>query len=112
MISIDGPKQLPFVHFHAKLPEEPEPSQLVSIYAALYEKARAAEREFTGIGEEIPEIACNRPLADISHDLAMTTTGMAVCPRVREGALISSGKDRGGDEASLVALNGTLLAAQ
>jgi len=99
---------LPFVHFALPYESDPTTDVLHSMYQSLYEAASKAVRKYidskSGDLELHPAEGGSSP---ISYNLAMTTTGMAIVPRRREGTTIT---DRNGHEVGFVALNGTILA--
>ena len=68
----------------------------------LYHKAEAA---VTGK----PAIS-NQNRANISYNLAMTTTTMAICPRTSESGRLANVTTNEDKSSSVVALNGTILA--
>ena len=103
LIDTEATGNLPFKHFHASIPENPTPSDLLEMYYSLYQRARAAEHRFTG--RDVDPGPLHRMAATISYNLAMTTTTMAICPRRSEGASLSDDRLFG-----KVALNGTILA--
>jgi len=90
------------------VPKDPRPSDLVEMYDSLYQKARVAEHQFSGRKAEYHDPTQLR--ATISYNLAMTTTTMAICPRISEGARLTSEDGSDLNNGSEVALNGTILA--
>lgn len=99
---------LPFVHFAASLPPEPTMQQLESTYHSLYDAAAASVRScidtHKGDLELHPSEGGSSP---ISYNLAITTAGMAIIPRRKEGTVL---RDEAGQVIGDVALNGTVLA--
>ena len=68
----------------------------------LYQEAEAAVT-----GE--PAIS-NQNRANISYNLAMTTTTMAICPRTSESGRLADATSNEDESSGVVALNGTILA--
>lgn len=97
---------LPLKHFALPFPSTPSPNDLVRIYHTLYKlaadsignsKARETVETYHPGSDTLP--------ATFSYNLAMTTKGMAICPRSSESAKIPA---QGG--TGHAAVNGTLLA--
>ena len=87
-------ENLPFKAFFKWIPPDPSPSELYDIYSLLLSEAREAVSQGPAI----------------SYNLAMTTTTMAICPRVREGSdLWAGGKNLGQIEVNGTILAGTLM---
>lgn len=102
--------QLPFAHFHAKIPPDPIPSCLHEIYLSLYDKAKASVHAASLLQSN--QGFLDHFAAEISYNLAITTSTMAICPRTSEGSTLSRetiGKNEQSCQGSIVALNGTLL---
>lgn len=99
---------LPFAHFALPLQAELGAGHLYTTYKKLYDLAAAAVRQHL---EQHPDDfqlhASEGGSSPISYNLAMTTSGMAICPRRNESAAI---RDGNGNEVGVVALNGTMLA--
>ena len=108
LMDAESTENLPFTHFHTRLPGDPSPSTLLEIYTSLYQKARTAESKFSGGHVRPPNH--NQKVATISYNLAMTTTTMAICPRRSEGAPLLNNMSLTKPESGEVALNGTMLA--
>ena len=68
----------------------------------LYHKAEAAVTGNRAIS--------NQNRANISYNLAMTTTAMAICPRTSESGCLADVTSNEGESSGVVALNGTILA--
>jgi sulfate adenylyltransferase (ADP) / ATP adenylyltransferase len=97
---------LPFAYFWAEIPHEPSPETLLATYLDLHRKADAAMQEYT---QENPEyLTADGPDSghSFSYNLGMTRSGMILCPRRKEGLMLT---DADGLEVGFVALNGTLL---
>lgn len=71
-------------------------------YLMLYYKAQAAQTGEIAVSDQ------NR--ANISYNLAMTTTAMAICPRTSESARLADLTSNENQSSGVVALNGTILA--
>ncbi|TKA66279.1 hypothetical protein B0A49_11006 [Cryomyces minteri] len=100
--------KVPFTHFAAPIPVSPKPSHLFKLYTDLYEAAASAVRSYIGSHPGDLELHSEEGgAAPISYNLALTTAGMMICPRKKEGDLLR--RDDGGEVGS-VALNGTILA--
>jgi len=99
---------MPFTHYALPFPQSPTAEQLHSTYRKLYDAAAAAVRSYIdakhGDLELHPTEGGSSP---ISYNLAMTTAGMAIFPRRRDGAVP---KDEAGNDVGYVAINGTILA--
>ncbi|KAI1169777.1 HIT-like domain-containing protein [Nemania sp. FL0916] len=90
---------LPFTVFTSPISAEMDADAKHATYLSLYKQAvRAATANVEAVEEGE---------AQISYNLAMTTTCMALCPRTAEGRPITS---HDGDEVGAIALNGTVLA--
>ena len=98
----EATETLPFTHFHTSIPKDPDPVDLMEKYWMLYEKAEAV---LTGKPAVI-----NRKRANISYNLAMTTTTMAICPRTSESGRLMDATSDEDQNSGVVALNGTILA--
>lgn len=90
---------LPFAVLSESISAETSPSQLHEKYVSLYKRAA----KLVLPDEEVP----SEGEARFSYNMAMTSTAVVLCPRVAEGAGLST-KD--GKAIGHVALNGTLLA--
>jgi ATP adenylyltransferase len=98
---------LPITHFACRLPSEPTGLQLLEAYNALYQRARQAFEDF--IATEKDGLALHDTTTGslpISYNLAMTTEGMAILPRRKEGEVL---RRDDGKEVGFIALNGTTL---
>lgn len=95
----DQLEKLPFTILSESISAESSPSQLHEKYVTLYK--RAARLVLPG------QDAAGEGEAKFSYNMAMTSTVIALCPRVSEGAPI---KVEDGIDFGHVALNGTLLA--
>jgi ATP adenylyltransferase len=100
---------LPFTHYAMRLPQEPSPHTLYSIYNSLHSAAASAVRSFISSNPDstLELHTSDESASSISYNLAMTTSTMAIVPRRKEGATI---KDKQGNHVGSVPLNGTLLA--
>ncbi|KAI1321013.1 ATP adenylyltransferase-domain-containing protein [Xylariaceae sp. FL0255] len=95
---------LPFTVLTASLTTDMSPMERHVTYLDLYRRAVQIVRRQAEINdEEIPDTG----EAKISYNLALTSTSMALCPRMAEGFRI---RNRAGDDLGGVALNGTVLA--
>ncbi|KAI0408600.1 HIT-like domain-containing protein [Xylaria palmicola] len=90
---------LPFAIFTSPISAEMSAEERHRAYLSLYK--RAVHAAMAGVE------AVETGEAQISYNLAMTSTCMAICPRTAEGMPI---RDQNGDEVGKVALNGTVLA--
>ncbi|TKA51881.1 hypothetical protein B0A49_13108, partial [Cryomyces minteri] len=100
--------KVPFTHFAAPIPVSPKPSHLFKLYTDLYEAAASAVRSYIGSHPGDLELHSEEGgAAPISYNLALTTAGMMICPRKKEGDLL---RRDDGEEVGSVALNGTILA--
>ncbi|KAI0128972.1 Ap4A phosphorylase II [Xylariales sp. AK1849] len=90
---------LPFTVLTEAIAPGVKADALHEIYANLYK--RAVKLIHPGEGDVPAEGE-----AKMSYNMAMTSTVMALCPRVAEGASIQDG---GGEDIGSVALNGTVL---
>lgn len=98
---------IPFTHFATRVPAEPTGPQLLKIYNDLYESAKRSVDDFiTTNPDSLVVHATGEGALPISYNLAMTTTGMAICPRRSEGSMLR--RDDGTD-IGFVTLNGTTL---
>jgi len=98
---------VPFAHFAFHFPPEPTGPQLHKIYTDLYQLAKTAVDDFISSNPNSFTLhATDEGASPISYNLAMTTTGMAICPRRSEGSMLR--RDEGSD-IGFVALNGTVL---
>ena len=93
-------EKLPFTYFHTSIHKYPDPADLMEKYVMLYHKAEAAR-----LGKVTYS---NR--ANISYNLAMTTTAMAICPRTSESARLAGATSNEDQSSGVVAVNGTILA--
>jgi sulfate adenylyltransferase (ADP) / ATP adenylyltransferase len=118
----------PLAHFARALPAEPTPDVLHDIYIELYHRAVAAAEHQTPVDDtahsgenndiEIDESDGNGPIgkpAKISYNLAMTVSGMMICPRRNSEASLppappSSPTANANGSAGRVSPNGTILA--
>jgi ATP adenylyltransferase len=115
----DGPVplDLPFVCYVQTLVQAPTADDLHRTYISLYRAAVAAAADSSAgessmvNGEHASSNRTEGP-AEISYNLAMTTSRMMICPRVREIAPISLDESlrRGLVNEGSVSLNGTILA--
>jgi ATP adenylyltransferase len=89
------------------LPSEPTGSQLHDAYNVLYQRALRAIEDYrkTNPGKFDLHDTSTGSLP-ISYNLAMTTEGMAIIPRLSEGSPL---RQDDGTEVGFVALNGTVL---
>jgi ATP adenylyltransferase len=108
---------LPFVSFAVGL-QSPSADELHQTYLSLYRAAVGAVKrhslgDSTNVNGELasPSTASEGP-ADISYNLAMTTSRMMICPRLSETAQIplDESSKRGLVNEGSVSLNGTILA--
>lgn len=98
---------LPFLHFAHLIPDEPSSSRLFQIYERLYKAAEASVFEQDENRGALPHYTSGgHGRVKISYNLAITTSTMAICPRMAEGAHLFSNEE----EDSMVSLNGTILA--
>ncbi|KAF7846430.1 hypothetical protein BT93_L4383 [Corymbia citriodora subsp. variegata] len=97
----------PFKHFAMALPTDPSTEQLHATYTQLYDAASEAVRSHIENSDDLTLHPSEGGDSDISYNLALTSTGMAICPRRREAAVLH---DEAGKEVVSVALNGTILA--
>ncbi|KAF2709547.1 Ap4A phosphorylase-like protein II [Pleomassaria siparia CBS 279.74] len=106
MLSGENPA-LPFTHFASALPPNPSGSKLLETYNNLYDLARKAVDDFISTNpDEFLLHPTDKGALSISYNLAMTTSGMAICPRKSEGTML---RRDDGTEIGFVALNGTVL---
>ncbi|RWA12761.1 hypothetical protein EKO27_g2308 [Xylaria grammica] len=94
-------KTLPFTVFTSPIRADTSAEERHLTYLALYKRAVHAALAIADV-----EVAIEGE-AQISYNLAMTSTCMALCPRRAEGVSINDGD---GNEIGKVALNGTVLA--
>jgi ATP adenylyltransferase len=98
---------LPFTHFAYRLPSDPTGSQLLDVYNRLYQLSRRAIDDYmTANPTKLTLHDTSTGSLPISYNLAMTTVGMAILPRLSEGANL---RRDDGTEVGFVALNGTAL---
>jgi ATP adenylyltransferase len=78
-------------------------------YLALFGEALEATKAFAAQHPERDDIftAFGEDAAPISYNMAMTRSTLVICPRIAEGAAIST---PGGQVAGKLSLNGTVLA--
>jgi sulfate adenylyltransferase (ADP) / ATP adenylyltransferase len=92
------PTEVPFTYFWAPIPSNPSPDLLHRLYLSLLEDTRSAWTRYSGrLG--LSEL-------QFSYNWAMLLSGMAMCPRLREGVVLT--RD-GGTEIGFVGINGTVL---
>lgn len=102
-------KEAPFLTFSEEITLEMSGEQLYAVYLRLYRRACRAMAVYTGQGNGAAhDDAPAEGQARISYNLAMTKSTLVVCPRVKEGANITS--PDGGVVLGALALNGTVLA--
>jgi len=84
-------RSLPFTHFLLRIPTNLSPSQLLTSHNNVYNTAVDA------IGTSCPEmvhasgkIEVVANVTTLSYNVAMTTSGMAICPRRSEASIIGS----------------------
>jgi len=98
---------IPFTHFALSFESQPSGPELLSTYTKLYNAAKAAvDRWIAANPNQLALHAIDGGDLPISYNLAMTTSGMAILPRRREGTMLH--RDDGSD-IGFVALNGTTL---
>ncbi|KAI0199631.1 HIT-like domain-containing protein [Astrocystis sublimbata] len=90
---------LPFTVFTSPLSADMSAAEKHLTYLSLYKRAVHAAMPNVEVVEQGE--------AQISYNLAMTSTCMALCPRTAEGACV---EDDAGNNIGTVALNGTVLA--
>ncbi|KAF2756559.1 HIT-like protein [Pseudovirgaria hyperparasitica] len=97
-------KLLPFAYFHVKFTSDISPGQLHREYLNLYNAAERSVRTYIssscGDLQLHPTGGGDLP---ISYNLAMTSEGLIIAPRRREGIAVRD------DQEGFVALNGTVL---
>ena len=100
--------KLPFVTFATKLnPKSATASPLHETYTRLYEAALDAVKDYVASGTLSAQLhSTETGDLPISYNLAMTTSAMVICPRIREGLTVTR---HDGSELDFVALNGTIL---
>jgi ATP adenylyltransferase len=100
-------RDLPFAHFARPFVSDPSGRDILSVYNELYKTANESVNAFIAAN---PDKLALHPVdggdSPISYNLAMTTSGMAILPRRREGTMLR--RDDGSD-IGFVALNGTAL---
>ena len=84
------------------MPKDPDRADLKEKYRMLYHKAEAAVTGKSAIS--------NQNRANVSYNLAMTTTTMAICPRRSESGRLTDASSDEDQSSGVVALNGTILA--
>ncbi len=98
---------MPFRYFARRLPHNPSSSHIHTTYKSLLQFAKEAVNTFiSALPEELtvhPDVAGNIP---ISYNLAMTTSGIALVPRRREGCML---RRDDGTNIGYIQLNGTVL---
>lgn len=95
---------LPFTVLTSPLPKNPSPSHLHATYKTLYTQALSMVENHTPPNPSNPDP--DPKTLPISYNLALTTTSMALCPRLRDGKTVYRDD---GSEIGVVALNGTVL---
>lgn len=100
-------KDVPFTHFALPLPPNPSMERLQSTYNKLYEAAATSVQSYIKSQGDLTLHSTEGGSSAISYNLALSTSGMAICPRRKEAATL---KDDKGNEVGSVALNGTILA--
>lgn len=109
-------RNLPFATFASRIgPATPSAADLHATYTVLYRQAVEAVRKHldpAGLAKESdetlpPTSAAGDPQAEISYNMAMTRSTLVICPRLAEGATLSSSE---GDLVGKLSLNGTVLA--
>lgn len=98
----EATETLPFTYFHTSIPKDPDPADLMEKYWMLYHEAEAA---LTGK----PAVSIQNR-ANISYNLAMTITTIAICPRTSESGRLTEATSDEDHSSGVVALNGTILA--
>jgi sulfate adenylyltransferase (ADP) / ATP adenylyltransferase len=85
------------------------PTELHRAYLALFGEALEATKAFAAQHPERDDIftALGDDAAPISYNMAMTRSTLVICPRIAEGAVIST---QGAQTAGKLSLNGTVLA--
>ncbi|KAI9836511.1 MAG: bifunctional AP-4-A phosphorylase/ADP sulfurylase [Sclerophora amabilis] len=107
-------RDLPFIYFRRLLPPAPTSNDLVQTYQWLYDRAVSSVRSLNHTAvDESPdaEASSGGGAAEISYNLAMTTTSMVLCPRRRGGAALDLGSAHGLDQKDIgpIDVNGTVL---
>lgn len=121
------PLDLPFAYFTASVSQDASPEELHQTYLSLYNQAKESIRAFTASnngdtptqeneGSEASDLS-DSP-AEICYNLALTTEGMVICPRLSGGATVEiesgnvdAGFDRLQHKHSVVwEFNGSVLA--
>lgn len=99
----DLQRGIPFQYFQAPIAADITPDQLHQTYLRLYEAAAQAVGTYAaGPVGDLELHATTNDALPISFNLAMTSLGMVIAPRRREGIAVRDG-------AGQVALNGTVL---
>ncbi|KAK4987568.1 bifunctional AP-4-A phosphorylase/ADP sulfurylase [Elasticomyces elasticus] len=99
---------IPFTHFAVPIPPSPLSDTLFNLYKLLHEAASASVRAHIASSPgDLSLHPTEGGASPISYNLALTTSGMAICPRRREAGML---RDAEGAEVGDVALNGTILA--
>ncbi|KAI9761747.1 MAG: hypothetical protein M4579_000841 [Chaenotheca gracillima] len=100
----------PFVYFRRELPERPTSDELHEIYRWLYDRAVSYVRSAEGgsASEALNGAGTGAGAAEISYNLALTTSSMVICPRRREGGMVRSTKAEE-QEVGPINVNGTIL---
>ncbi|KAF2109284.1 hypothetical protein BDV96DRAFT_244249 [Lophiotrema nucula] len=98
---------VPFTHFGFKFTGEPDGSQLLEAYNKLYEAAKEAVEAFISRNSDGFALhTTEEGDLPISYNLAITTDGMAICPRRSGGAMLQRDD---GSSVGFIELNGTTL---
>ncbi|GAB7357701.1 hypothetical protein MBLNU459_g0368t1 [Dothideomycetes sp. NU459] len=100
-------RSMPFTHFALPLPPNPSAELLDSTYKRLYRAAAAAVQSHIERHGDLELHPTEGGSSAISYNLALCGSGMAICPRRKEAAMLTDGD---GSELGSVALNGTILA--
>lgn len=100
-------KGVPFTHFALPLPSNPSTEELHFTYKKLYDAAATSVRSYIKRHGDLKLHPTEGGASAISYNLALTTSGMVICPRRSEAATL---RDSTGNEIGSVALNGTILA--
>ncbi|KAF2735097.1 Ap4A phosphorylase-like protein II [Polyplosphaeria fusca] len=98
---------VPFTHYAMEFSSQPSGSDLLEAYNRLFKAAKEAVDDYVASNSDNFRL---HPTEDgslpISYNLAMTTSGMAICPRRSGGAMLQRDD---GSNIGFVELNGTVL---
>ena len=106
----------PFLHFVTQLSPTLTSADVYTLYMRLYKQAASAVKTYqthrlSREDEVVVEESKQEGWSEISYNLAMTTSAMAICPRRREDAYIEMGvDDEQQNRIGPASLNGTILA--